>query len=163
MSRSPRKLSAEEFWEKQNLVSVLAVYVSHSVHPRCKLVLFLSLRCCSRKMCFMFSSTCLIGRINLLAGHKVSGVRAWAKHVINAGWIHQVWPSSADQRKDLRLLRLRMGSQGRPAGMRKEYFECCVLLGWHPLRNTREYWHPLMNTRDLLGWKITDGVLRLDL
>ena len=67
----------------------------------------------------------------------------------------QLWPHNADQRKDLRLLRLRLGSQGIPKGMSQEYSECFVLLGWHPLRNSRP--------RDLLGWKITDCVLRLDL
>jgi hypothetical protein len=126
-------------------VEVLSAYVSHSVHSRCKLMLFLSLRCCSQQMCFMFSSTFLIGRINLLAGHRVSGVREWAEHVIKAGWVHQLWPSSADQRKDLRLLRLRLGSRGIPRGMRQEYFDSCS------------------RTRHLIGWKITNGVLRLDL
>ena len=113
------------FWETWSAVGVLSAYVSHSVHPRCKLMLFLSLRCCSRKMCLMFSSTFLIGRINLLAAHNVSGVRQWAKHVINAGWIHQLLPVAAAQRQDLRLLRLRVGSQGIPRGMKQEYFDSC--------------------------------------
>ena len=137
--------SAKGFWEREIVVDVLSAYVSHSVHPRCKLMLFLALRGCSPKMCGMFSSTVLIGRINLLAGHRVSGVREWAKHVINAGWVHQLWPISADQRRHLRLLRLRLGSQGIPSGMRQEYFDSCS------------------QTRHLLGWKITDGVLRLEL
>jgi len=137
--------SAKGFWERETVVEVLSAYVSHSVHSRCKLMLFLSLRCCSRKMCLMFSSTFLIGRINLLAAHNVSGVRQWAKHVINAGWIHQLLPVAAAQRQDLRLLRLRVGSQGIPRGMKQEYFDSCC------------------RSNLLLGWRITDGVLRLDL
>ena len=117
----------------------------HSVHPKCKLKLLLALRCCSRILCLHWSGFVLVERINLLGRHMSKDVRNWVKHIVDAGFIWQLYPAGSGQRQNLRCLRLRYGPQGIPRGMRQEYFDNCCRNKYH------------------LGWNYVDGRLRLNL
>ena len=119
---------------RESVILVLGRMLSHSVHLRCKVRLFLALRCCSCRMCVVWGGLVLIERINLLGTHRLSEVRAWTKRVVDSGFIWQQFPMCKAERQNLRALQLRFDSNGKPLGMRQHYFDdCCrnhYFIGW---------------------------------
>ena len=132
-------------------ILTLGRMLSHSPHPRCKIIRFLVLRCCSLRMCLFFTLEVLSERIQSLCGHRSLYVREWVTHFRDAGMQWQMFPRNRQMfrrdgvRRNLCDLTLVYGSRGIPRGMSLEYFDNCC------------------RDRYLLGWEYKDGVLRLQL
>ena len=136
----------EIIWQGNSTIHYLGPMVSHSMHHRCKVGVFLQLRCCSRWMCLGVSGRVLIERINLLAKHRYPEVREWVNRFVQSGMIWQLFPMNRARRQNLRCLRLAYdASTGIPKGMRQAYFDRC------------------RRKQHLLGWVYQDGILRLNL
>ena len=111
-----------------------------SAHPSCQIGLFLNLRATHRRGFQLISTLAMIRRINAAVtkvgvdGRANLLVRSWAKHVIESGWLFQVWPA-VKVNHDGQLLRRCPGSTtGLPHGMRQSYFDAAndqkKFLGW---------------------------------
>ena len=125
-----------------------AEILSHSPHPTCKIQMFLKLRVLSRTLC-VCATRLLPGRLICLAKHSLPGVQRWTKHVIESGWIYQIWPTTqllpkvwVGRQSCEKHWRARLKYDpklGLPRFMRQEYFdEVCKeqrsgskgVLGW---------------------------------
>jgi len=147
---SEAAVSILDVWDRRDVATHLGTFISHAMHPKCKIRLFLNLRALSKSMC---RSTMLpfIGRLNELSRtHAQKEVRDSMEHVILSGWTHQIYPRGnkyvsrfCRESRSTDLWLTMDAKTGLPQGMRQKYFDKC------------------QSAKKVLGWRVGNGEIQL--
>ncbi len=117
------------------LARYVGEFMSHAVHPRCKVLQFLHIRAASIRLYLSFTRP-LLDRWYSLCCHSQAAIREYARKVIQSGWMRQGL-FCYGMRKPGEPMPLPLGDtmlrydkdRGVPIGMTQEYFDKGTMIG----------------------------------